>query len=98
MGAELWDTNPVFADHMTACEHALAPWVDWSLSEVIHSTDPAALARVHVAPPGGQRAAAKTPGPPPGVSPPRGRALRSQAIATHLSHHGGMLSVAASQE
>ncbi|MGW7298175.1 type I polyketide synthase [Streptomyces sp. NPDC054829] len=35
MGRELWDASPVFAEAMEACERALAPFVDWSLSEVV---------------------------------------------------------------
>src|ERR1017187_7835062 len=52
MGAELWDTNQVFAERMAACEQALAPWVDWSLSDVIHQADGApALDRADVVQP-----------------------------------------------
>ncbi|MEV7870536.1 SDR family NAD(P)-dependent oxidoreductase [Streptomyces sp. NPDC088124] len=35
MAAELLDTAPVFAQRMRACERALAPVVDWSLTDVI---------------------------------------------------------------
>ncbi|AJP03827.1 hypothetical protein TU94_22470 [Streptomyces cyaneogriseus subsp. noncyanogenus] len=35
MGRELWDTSPVFAESMAACERALAPWVEWSLRDVV---------------------------------------------------------------
>ncbi|WP_190154612.1 acyltransferase domain-containing protein, partial [Streptomyces humidus] len=35
MGRELWEVSPVFAASMEACEGALAPFVDWSLSEVV---------------------------------------------------------------
>ncbi|MDL2079810.1 SDR family NAD(P)-dependent oxidoreductase [Streptomyces sp. GXMU-J15] len=35
MGRELWDASPVFADSMEACERALAPYVEWSLSDVV---------------------------------------------------------------
>ena len=35
MGHQLWHTNPIFAESMHACEQALAPWVDWSLQEVV---------------------------------------------------------------
>ncbi|MFI0781131.1 SDR family NAD(P)-dependent oxidoreductase [Streptomyces sp. NPDC021212] len=35
MGAELLDTAPVFAERMAACERALAPYVDWSLTDVL---------------------------------------------------------------
>ncbi|NJP53967.1 type I polyketide synthase, partial [Streptomyces sp. SBST2-5] len=37
MGAELLDSVPVFAESMARCEEALAPYVDWSLSEVLCS-------------------------------------------------------------
>ncbi|MEU1520484.1 type I polyketide synthase, partial [Streptomyces sp. NPDC005811] len=35
MGRELWGVSPVFAASMAACERALAPFVEWSLSEVV---------------------------------------------------------------
>ncbi|NEY36682.1 SDR family NAD(P)-dependent oxidoreductase, partial [Streptomyces sp. PRKS01-65] len=35
MGRELWDSSPVFAESMAACERALAPWVEWSLRDVV---------------------------------------------------------------
>ncbi|MDN0195765.1 type I polyketide synthase [Streptomyces sp. S.PNR 29] len=35
MGRELWDASPVFAESMVACERALAPFVDWSLKDVV---------------------------------------------------------------
>ncbi|KPI14938.1 6-deoxyerythronolide-B synthase, partial [Actinobacteria bacterium OK074] len=35
MGRELWDSLPVFAASMEACERALEPFVGWSLSEVV---------------------------------------------------------------
>ncbi|MFJ9648673.1 amino acid adenylation domain-containing protein [Streptomyces sp. NPDC101206] len=35
MGRELLDASPVFAEHMAACEQALAPHVDWSLTAVV---------------------------------------------------------------
>ncbi|WP_171134138.1 type I polyketide synthase [Streptomyces sp. Z423-1] len=37
MGAELLDSVPVFAESMARCEEALAPYVDWSLTEVLRS-------------------------------------------------------------
>ncbi|MEU3404559.1 SDR family NAD(P)-dependent oxidoreductase [Streptomyces sp. NPDC006670] len=49
MGRELWDTSPVFARRMRECADALAPYVDWSLSEVL--ADEAALQRVDVVQP-----------------------------------------------
>ncbi|MFI2206604.1 beta-ketoacyl synthase N-terminal-like domain-containing protein, partial [Streptomyces sp. NPDC020192] len=41
MGRELLDTSPVFADRITACETALAPYVDWSLTDVLRGNDDA---------------------------------------------------------
>nr|WP_313896438.1 SDR family NAD(P)-dependent oxidoreductase [Streptomyces sp. GC420] len=35
MGRELWESSPVFAEAMRACEDALAPWVDWSLTDTV---------------------------------------------------------------
>ncbi|MFJ1751293.1 SDR family NAD(P)-dependent oxidoreductase [Streptomyces sp. NPDC088116] len=35
MGAELLDTAPAFAEELARCEAALAPFVDWSLTEVL---------------------------------------------------------------
>ncbi|WP_055525764.1 type I polyketide synthase [Streptomyces graminilatus] len=35
MGRELMDVSPVFAASMEACEAALAPFVDWSLTDVV---------------------------------------------------------------
>jgi acyl transferase domain-containing protein/acyl carrier protein len=46
MAKELLDAEPVFATRMAECERALAPHVDWSLSEVLD--DEIALARVDV--------------------------------------------------
>ncbi|MDT8913064.1 SDR family NAD(P)-dependent oxidoreductase [Amycolatopsis sp. PS_44_ISF1] len=46
MGRELWASEPVFADRMQECERALAPWVDWSLREVVLGAG--ALDRVEV--------------------------------------------------
>ncbi|WP_455772032.1 type I polyketide synthase, partial [Streptomyces microflavus] len=37
MGAELLDTVPVFAESIARCEEALAPYVDWSLTDVLRS-------------------------------------------------------------
>ncbi len=52
MGAELLDASPVFARSIAACEAALAPHVDWSLTEVLRRTDGApTLDRVDVAQP-----------------------------------------------
>ncbi len=49
MGQELLCASPVFADSMDRCAAALAPWVDWSLIEVLG--DDSALARVDVVQP-----------------------------------------------
>ncbi|MBM2619537.1 SDR family NAD(P)-dependent oxidoreductase [Actinoplanes sp. LDG1-06] len=35
MGLELWDSSPVFAESMQACEEALRPFTGWSLREVL---------------------------------------------------------------
>ncbi|MFF0034591.1 acyltransferase domain-containing protein, partial [Streptomyces avermitilis] len=35
MGLRLLATSPVFAQQMQACEEALAPWVDWSVVDVL---------------------------------------------------------------
>ncbi|MEU5980663.1 acyltransferase domain-containing protein, partial [Streptomyces sp. NPDC047315] len=51
MGRELLASWPVFAKHMSACEEALAPFVDWSLSEVLTGSDEAWLGRVDVVQP-----------------------------------------------
>ncbi|MFJ8473293.1 type I polyketide synthase [Kitasatospora sp. NPDC094011] len=52
MGAELLDSSPEFADAVAACEQALAPWTDWSLSAVLRGApDAPALDRVDVAQP-----------------------------------------------
>ncbi|MFJ6296247.1 SDR family NAD(P)-dependent oxidoreductase [Streptomyces griseoviridis] len=52
MGAELLDTQPVFADRIAACEAALAPHVDWSLTDVLRQADGApAFDRVDVVQP-----------------------------------------------
>ena len=49
MAAGLWESAPVFAERMAACEQALAPHVGWSLSEVLRSGQP--LDRVDVVQP-----------------------------------------------
>ncbi|WP_052808535.1 type I polyketide synthase [Streptomyces cyaneogriseus] len=36
MGLDLLTTSGVFAEHIGACERALAPWVEWSLTEMLH--------------------------------------------------------------
>ena len=50
MGAELLDSSPVFAARVAECERALAPHVDWSLTDVLRG-DGAELARVDVVQP-----------------------------------------------
>ncbi|WP_228817987.1 type I polyketide synthase [Nocardia transvalensis] len=50
MGAELLDTAPVFAESIARCERALAPFVDWSLTQVLR-TDDSVLDRVDVVQP-----------------------------------------------
>ncbi|WP_026411148.1 type I polyketide synthase [Actinomadura oligospora] len=50
MGAELLDESPVFAARMAECEQALAPHVDWSLTDVIRG-DGSELSRVDVVQP-----------------------------------------------
>ncbi|MDN3355699.1 type I polyketide synthase [Actinomadura sp. DC4] len=48
MGARLLDESPVFAARVAECEEALAPYVDWSLNEVLRGGD---LGRVDVVQP-----------------------------------------------
>ncbi|MFG2007414.1 beta-ketoacyl synthase N-terminal-like domain-containing protein [Spirillospora sp. NPDC048911] len=48
MGAELLESSPVFAARVGDCERALAPHVDWSLTEVLRGGD---LERVDVVQP-----------------------------------------------
>ncbi|MBB5896765.1 acyl transferase domain-containing protein/NADPH:quinone reductase-like Zn-dependent oxidoreductase/acyl carrier protein [Kutzneria kofuensis] len=36
MALELLETSTVFRDHITACEEALRPHVDWSLTHILH--------------------------------------------------------------
>ncbi|KJS58281.1 type I polyketide synthase [Streptomyces rubellomurinus] len=49
MGVELLDAAPVFAARIAACEAALAPYVDWSLTDVLRGG--AGLERVDVVQP-----------------------------------------------
>ncbi|SEQ90890.1 Acyl transferase domain-containing protein [Streptomyces sp. yr375] len=49
MATELLDSSEVFARSIADCEAALAPYVDWSLTEVLGSGEP--LARVDVVQP-----------------------------------------------
>ncbi|MEU5980543.1 acyltransferase domain-containing protein [Streptomyces sp. NPDC047315] len=50
MGVELLDSSPVFAERIAACEAALKPHVDWSLTDVLRG-DGTELARVDVVQP-----------------------------------------------
>ncbi|WP_079432439.1 type I polyketide synthase [Streptomyces katrae] len=49
MAVGLLDSSPVFAARIAECEEALAPYVDWSLTDVLRSDDP--LERVDVVQP-----------------------------------------------
>ncbi|GAA3354714.1 hypothetical protein GCM10017744_014100 [Streptomyces antimycoticus] len=52
MGAGLLDASPAFAARVAECERALAPHVDWSLTDVLRGADGAAdLSRVDVVQP-----------------------------------------------
>ncbi|WP_051407417.1 type I polyketide synthase [Nocardia sp. CNY236] len=52
MAAALLDTSPEFADSIAACAAALAPWVDWSLTDTLRARPGAAsLDRVDVVQP-----------------------------------------------
>ncbi|WP_375803627.1 type I polyketide synthase, partial [Streptomyces sp. A012304] len=51
MAAGLLDSAPVFAERITACENALAPHVDWSLTSVLRSESDDWLDRVDVVQP-----------------------------------------------
>ncbi|MER0243269.1 SDR family NAD(P)-dependent oxidoreductase [Streptomyces sp. HSW2009] len=52
MGAGLLEASPVFAARVAECEQALAPYVDWSLAEVLRGgVDAADLGRVDVVQP-----------------------------------------------
>ncbi|MCG0291137.1 acyltransferase domain-containing protein, partial [Streptomyces sp. PSAA01] len=52
MGAELLEVSPVFAARVGECERALAPYVEWSLTDVLRGADDAAdLSRVDVVQP-----------------------------------------------
>ncbi|TDE12561.1 type I polyketide synthase, partial [Actinomadura sp. 6K520] len=51
MGAELMATSPVFRDHIHACEQALSPHVDWSLTDLLTTEGAASLDRVDVVQP-----------------------------------------------
>ncbi|MET7906384.1 SDR family NAD(P)-dependent oxidoreductase, partial [Streptomyces sp. NPDC005355] len=52
MGAGLLDVSPVFAARTAECERALAPYVDWSLTDVLRGADGVGeLSRVDVVQP-----------------------------------------------
>ncbi|MEK8173822.1 acyltransferase domain-containing protein [Streptomyces sp. M19] len=53
MAVGLLDASPVFAERIAACERALAPFVDWSLTEVLRGGEASAeaLERVDVVQP-----------------------------------------------
>ncbi|WP_236710524.1 type I polyketide synthase, partial [Streptomyces sp. 150FB] len=51
MALELAAVSPVFADRLRACEDALAPYVDWSLSEVLAEPGAPGLERVDIVQP-----------------------------------------------
>ncbi|MFH9419140.1 SDR family NAD(P)-dependent oxidoreductase [Streptomyces sp. NPDC017529] len=52
MGRELAQTSPVFAARLAECERALAPFVDWSLSDVLAGAPGApALEAAHIVQP-----------------------------------------------
>ncbi|MEV7729929.1 SDR family NAD(P)-dependent oxidoreductase [Streptomyces sp. NPDC087917] len=52
MGRELWESSPVFADRLRACEKALEPWVSWSLLDTVRGGPRAGdLERVEVVQP-----------------------------------------------
>ncbi|MGW3466605.1 acyltransferase domain-containing protein, partial [Streptomyces olivaceoviridis] len=51
MALDLARSAPVFAEQLRACEDALAPYVDWSLSQVLAEPGQSALLRVDVVQP-----------------------------------------------
>ncbi|MFE6880109.1 SDR family NAD(P)-dependent oxidoreductase, partial [Streptomyces sp. NPDC057677] len=51
MGRELLGSWPVFAERLEVCERALAPFVDWSLREVLTGADEEWVGRVDVVQP-----------------------------------------------
>ncbi|WIX87425.1 type I polyketide synthase [Amycolatopsis sp. DG1A-15b] len=48
MGRELLETSPVFAERIAECAAALAPWIDWSLLDVLRGDDAGLSDRVDV--------------------------------------------------
>jgi acyl transferase domain-containing protein/pyruvate/2-oxoglutarate dehydrogenase complex dihydrolipoamide acyltransferase (E2) component/NADPH:quinone reductase-like Zn-dependent oxidoreductase/acyl carrier protein len=51
MAVELLDSSPAFARHMRACEEALSPFVDWSLTEVLREEPGSWLDRLDIVQP-----------------------------------------------
>jgi acyl transferase domain-containing protein/thioesterase domain-containing protein/aryl carrier-like protein len=51
MALELFDASPAFASHMAACEEALAPHWDWSVSEVLRDSSGDPLQQLDVVQP-----------------------------------------------
>ncbi|MGW2188845.1 type I polyketide synthase, partial [Streptomyces sp. NPDC001719] len=51
MAAELLESSPVFAERIAECATALAPYVDWSLTDLLRSDDAAWLEQVDVVQP-----------------------------------------------
>ncbi|RZQ63966.1 SDR family NAD(P)-dependent oxidoreductase [Amycolatopsis suaedae] len=51
MARELLDTSPVFAESVAGCARALAPHLDWSVTDALGSDDPDSLSRVDVVQP-----------------------------------------------
>ncbi len=51
MALELIESSPAFASHMQACEEALAPHVEWSLTEVLREEEPKWLDRLDIVQP-----------------------------------------------
>ncbi len=51
MALDLLESAPAFATHMAACEQALSPYVEWSLSEVLREEDARWLHRLDIVQP-----------------------------------------------
>jgi acyl transferase domain-containing protein/NADPH:quinone reductase-like Zn-dependent oxidoreductase/acyl carrier protein len=52
MALQLWESSPVFAEQMQACIEALAPYLDWSLEDVLRGKEGApTLERIEVVQP-----------------------------------------------
>jgi candicidin polyketide synthase FscB len=126
MGTGLLEHFPAFAARVTECEEALAPYVEWSLLDVLRGAEGApGLERVDVAQPAlwavmvslaevwrahgvrpaavighsqGEIAAACVAGALSLADGAKVVALRSQAIAAHLSGRGAMASLDTTRE